>query len=408
MLVAYVDKIWKFDRTVHDIFEFLGGDEGVTRIVGGAVRDALLGRRVADVDFATSMVPEQVIKTAESAGIRVVPTGLSHGTLTLVIQGKPFEITTLRRDIVTDGRHAQVAFSTDWHEDAARRDFTFNAIYLDARGRLFDPNNGERDLRDGVVRFIGEPTVRIREDYLRILRFFRFHAWYGSRQIDPEGLAAIRRELGGLGRLSAERLGHECLRLLAAPKPVETVRAMMTCGVLDTVLGGQSAFDDFRGLLGVENEFGLAPDPVLRLALLSSPVAGSIQKRLRLSNMDAARVQLVANAGDFTLPETQFEARAMIEKCGRETFRDLFLTVLARQDEDYDHDSLEKLFTVLERWRIPEFPVSGADAIEAGISQGPDVGQAVAAARAAWVESDFSADRETLLEIMRNTADADF
>lgn len=295
MSASVADQDWltaPATRAVLDALEAAGGPDCV-RFVGGCVRNALMGQTVDDLDLATRLLPEATMAALQKAGLKVVPTGIAHGTVTAVSKGRPYEITTLRRDVSTDGRNATVAFTDDWAEDAARRDFRLNALYADAQGRVFDPTGqGVEDAREGRIVFVGEPETRIREDYLRILRFFRFFAWYGRGEPDTAGLAACADLSEGMVRLSAERVSKELLKLLAAPDPRPAVRAMSETGVLARLLpeaDQPAAFEVMVGLTG---------DPVLRLsALLSSdqPKVEAAAKRLRLPN--AMRDRLLAAAG---------------------------------------------------------------------------------------------------------------
>ena len=252
------------------VFACLNREGFEARVVGGAVRNALLGRPVTEVDFATTAKPEDVTRLAAQAGIKTVPTGIAHGTVTLIAAGVPFEVTSLRRDVETDGRHATVAFGTDWAEDARRRDFTMNALYADAQGEVHDPLGALSDLRGGRVRFVGDPAQRIREDYLRTLRFFRFSAGYAAGAFDPDGITAAIRERLGLLRLSRERVRTELLRILVAPRADEAIEVMEDTGLLLLLLGGIARRGRFERLCRIEAALKLAPNPVLRLAALGT------------------------------------------------------------------------------------------------------------------------------------------
>src|SRR5581483_12159264 len=258
------DTDWLKRPQVVRVFQALSKNGAAIRAVGGAVRNSLLGLPVAEIDLATTALPERVMALARSADLKAVPTGIEHGTVTVVADGMPFEVTTLRRDVETYGRHAKIAFTEDWEEDARRRDFTLNALYADRDGTVFDPLGGYADLVAGRVRFIGKPEDRIKEDYLRILRFFRFNAYYGKGPLDPEGLAACVRLRVGLTQLSAERIAGELRRILVAPGAVRAVRALFDYGLLTDVLGGAPRMMRFERLVAVEEALGLAPDPALR------------------------------------------------------------------------------------------------------------------------------------------------
>jgi poly(A) polymerase len=284
---------------VLDALQAAGG-EG--RFVGGCVRNALLGSPVDDLDMATALTPPEVIAALGRAGIRVVPTGVEHGTVTAVLDHRPIEVTTLRRDVETDGRRALVAFTTDWAEDAARRDFRLNALYADRTGQVFDPvGGGVEDARAGRIVFVGDPEVRIREDYLRILRFFRFRAWYGHGLPDAAALEACGRLAEGLRTLSAERVGKELLKLLAAPDPREAVELMVRSGVLQRLLPPALNLARLWGLVRLEGSLGARPDPLLRLAALLPSDPPCDPRRVSRSALVAgaggtARRRLVARA----------------------------------------------------------------------------------------------------------------
>ncbi len=306
------------------VFACLNRDGFEARVVGGAVRNALLGRPVNEVDFATTATPDDVVRLAAEAGIKTVPTGIAHGTVTLIACGVPFEVTALRRDVDTDGRHATVAFGTDWAEDARRRDFTMNALYADAGGRVHDPLGGLGDLRAGRVRFVGDPAQRIREDYLRTLRFFRFSAGYAAGAFDPEGIRAAIRERMGLLRLSRERVRTELLRILVCPRAGEAIEIMDETGLLLLLTGGVARRMRFDRLCGIEAALGLAPAPVLRLAALAAFVvedAGRLGEKLRLSSHEAKELEALAAVSPAISPALGEAAlRVLLYKLGRRCF----------------------------------------------------------------------------------------
>ncbi len=291
------DAAWLQQAETKRVFAALAAPGIETRAVGGAVRDTLLGLKVAEVDLATTALPEKVIALARGADLKAVPTGIEHGTVTVVANGVPFEVTTLRRDVETFGRHAVVAFTQDWQEDARRRDFTLNALYAGSDGELFDPLGGYGDLAAGRVRFIGDAEARIKEDYLRILRFFRFNAYYGKGPLDAAGLAACVRLRAGLDQLSAERVAGELRKLLVAPQATRAVEALFDYGLLTQLLGGVPRLVRFERLVAAEEALGLAPDAALRLAALAVFVkedAERLAARLRLSNNELAVLLLGA------------------------------------------------------------------------------------------------------------------
>lgn len=388
------DADWLREPEIQRIFAILDGADGKTRIVGGAVRNAVLGMPVADLDFATSLLPKEVIARAEGAGLRAVPTGIDHGTVTVVIAHRGFEVTTLRKDVETDGRRAVVAFTDDWEADAARRDFTMNALYVDASGTTFDFVGGLDDARQGRVRFIGDPVSRIREDYLRILRFFRMHAWYGRDAIEAADLNAVTAEKAGLERLSAERIGREFLRLLAAPQPLAALAAMADTSILTAILGQPGDLDALNWLVEIEAAQALDVDPVLRLGVLVN--GADMRNRLRLSNAEAKRIAALSNA---RLPRDEREARAMIVEAP-EHYADRLLFAWAYVAQPAENPKLSGFLALAGTYQPPPFPVGGRDALIAGVPEGPMTGAALDAARRAWAGSDFTADREALIEVM--------
>jgi poly(A) polymerase len=367
-------------RAVIAALEAEGGPACV-RFVGGCVRNSLMGQPVDDIDLATRLTPEIAMAALKAAGLKVVPTGLAHGTVTAVSKGDPYEITTLRRDVSTDGRNATVAFTEDWAEDAGRRDFRLNALYADADGAVFDPTGqGVADAAAGRIVFVGDPETRIREDYLRILRFFRFFAWYGRSAPDAPGLAACAALSEGMVRLSAERVSKELLKLLKAPDPRPAVRAMETSGVLARVL------PDAGDLAVFERLVDLTPDPVLRLSALwpADPVRVEAAARgLRLSNPE--RLRLVAAAGEALDPAmSERQGRAALYRLGRETFRDRILLAASALGAD-----VSGLLALAQVWPIPRLPVGGRQVAAAGLAAGPDTGRALAVFEAGWIADDF-------------------
>lgn len=367
-------------RAVMAALEAEGGGD-CARFVGGCVRNALLDQPADDIDIATRLTPDRTLAALEAAGLKAVPTGIEHGTVTAVAAGRPFEITTLRRDVATDGRRAVVAFTADWAEDAARRDFGLNALYADAGGGLHDPTGqGLADLAQRRVVFVGDARARIREDYLRILRFFRFHAWYGRGEPDAEGLAACRDERGGLARLSAERLSRELLKLLAAPDPRGAVAAMAGTGVLAEVLPEAVEPTLFGALVP------LSDDPIPRLSALLPTEGGTVEaaaRRLRLSN--AQRERLVAAAGEAAPDLDPAEARALIYRLGRRAFLDRLARGRAARPEVDASD----LMALAETWSPPRLPVGGRDLARLGVAAGPETGRLLKAFEADWIAADF-------------------
>ncbi len=372
------------------------------RFVGGCVRDALLDRPIADIDLATPAHPEEIVAALGKAGIKVVPTGIEHGTVTAVVnsggQQRHFEITTLRRDVETDGRHARVAFDADWAEDAARRDFTINAIYLDPDGTLYDPVGGLADLAARRVRFVGEAARRIAEDVLRVLRYYRFEARFGTGTGDPAARAACRASVTLLPTLSAERVAQELVRLLGAQNPVPALRMMEADGVLAAILPEATRIDRLRKLIAIEPE----PDALRRIAALVAVDAGGaagMAERLRLSNAECDRlIDLAPPWPPEVDPELAGDARAQrhaLYRLGADRFRDLALLVAA--DGGIDEARLEALRAVATSWKPPVFPLAGRDVTALGIPPGPRIGQLLAELKDWWEAGDFTADRAACL-----------
>lgn len=364
---------------------------GSARFVGGCVRNTLMGRPVDDIDIATQLVPDEVVAALEAAGIRAIPTGIEHGTVTAVTNSKPFEITSLRRDVETDGRRAVVAFTEDWAEDAQRRDFRLNALYAEADGTLHDPTGGGiADAETGRVIFIGDADTRLREDYLRILRFFRFNAWYGAG-IDEDGLVACTRQKEGLRQIASERIWKELHKLLSAPDPAEAVEAMAESGVLAVLLPEAESVDGLHDLRVAETLCRVRPDPMLRLMSLIPRQANAVvavSKRLRMSNAETDRISRWA--ADNLPDPNGFNGRQLRRALywhGAQAVVDR--AMLSGQDvRDIVHATLA--------WRRPEFPVGGDDALAIGL-KGPEIGKALRALEEWWIEQDFQPQRDALL-----------
>ncbi|PHK93360.1 poly(A) polymerase [Pseudoroseomonas rhizosphaerae] len=366
------------------------------RAVGGAVRDALAGRDVHDVDVAAPLPPEAIAARLREAGLKVFETGLRHGTVTAVLDHQPVEVTSLRRDLATDGRHATVAWTEDWREDAARRDFTINALSLDAEGRLWDYFGGREDLAAGRVRFVGDPATRLAEDYLRVLRFFRFQARYGRGAPDAAALAAIRAAVPGMARLSAERVWMELKRLLEAPEPAGALALMREAGVLPAVLPE-------AGDLAPLGRLGAPPDPVLRLAVLLRPgaPAAALARRLRLSGEEAKRLGALCEA---PLPAPGLEGAALrrwLAELPSAAALDAAWAAEARDGQD--RAALRARIAATPR---PVFPLQGRDALALGLPPGPAVGHALAAVRRWWLEGGCEASAAACREELRRRASA--
>jgi poly(A) polymerase len=361
---------------------------GDVRVTGGAVRNALLGLPISDVDLATPRLPQDVKRVCEAAGFSVHPTGIEHGTVTVVNDGAAFEVTTLRLDVETDGRRAVVAYTNDWTEDAKRRDFTINAIFCDASGRTYDFTTGYRDIQRKRVRFVGASEDRIREDYLRILRFFRFHAFYGKGSPCPVGLAACVKLKSGLKKISAERIRQELLKLLVAPRAVETLKLMSSSGILKVI---HPCTENFRVL-------GRLPlDAILRLYFLSQKPE-TLKANLRLSNEEATRIENLNAAPDVTPQMRAVEQRAILYHLGASTWKDAVRLSWAKSYAKLDASNWQTLLDLPHRWAVPKFPLTGKDLLQAGIAAGPAMGEVLRQLEDWWVASDFAPAREELLQ----------
>jgi poly(A) polymerase len=398
---------WMTATGTEAVFEALAVDGAIIRFVGGCVRDVLLDVPVKDVDLATADTPERTMALLEAAGIKAIPTGIDHGTITAIAGDQHFEITTLRRDVETDGRWAVVEYTDDWEADAARRDFTFNALYADQDGTVYDPTDGLPDLKAGRLRFVGEPEQRIEEDGLRILRFFRFFAYYGRSQPDMDSLAACENLADRVDPLSAERVAHEMLRLLAAPDPLGALSMMAAAGVLQRVLPEATRMEPLPVLREIESSAELGPDALLRLAAMlpddaktGAAAATSIADRLRLSNADRRRLtSLVAPPVILTPEMSAQEMHVGLYGLGRSAFADLVWLTWSRLGVAA---SFMPHIEMAANWDIPKFALGGDDVKELGVSQGPAVGDLLQEVEAWWIAGDFAADRRACLRKLRD------
>ncbi len=397
---SLADADWLNTPAIRNVFAAIERDGDTARVVGGAVRNTLLGEPVADIDIATTALPDAVIARARRAGIKAVPTGIEHGTVTLVSAGVPYEVTTLREDIETFGRHASVKFGRDWTADAERRDFTMNALYVDNSGQLHDPTgSGYADCLARHVRFIGDPGARIREDYLRILRLFRFHAQYGAGAMDAEGLSAVLQCRDGLRHLSAERVGHEIRRILVAPGASAVVEAMAETGIIEIALGGVVRVEDFQHLARLAAPE--ARDPALCLTVLACFVEEDIARldaHMRLTNAETKRMTRALSANGALHPGLDGHAlRTRLYRLGREAALDGVLITWSRGDAGPEAGEWHALLETVRTLDVPVFPVRGRDLVERGIPKGPGVGEIMRTLEARWIASDFTAGRDSLL-----------
>jgi tRNA nucleotidyltransferase/poly(A) polymerase len=401
---------WLERETTRTVLDLLNRDGEEARAVGGSVRNAVMGIPVTDVDIATTAAPGEVMRRAEAAGIKAVDTGSEHGTVTLVPDHEPIEVTTLRQDVETYGRHARVTFTRDWASDARRRDFTMNALYAGPDGTVYDPLGGYADLQARRVRFIGDPHERIREDYLRILRFFRFEAEYGApdtprETMDSEALTAIEQESEGLERLSGERVHTELVRLLAARGAARSLEVMMDTGVIVRLLGGAPRLTAFSRVQAIQRARGFTADPMVRLAALAVRVeeeAERLARNLRLSN--AERDELVAlprAARKLDAGMASLDAKAALYRLGPKVYRGGVLLAWSGARAEVEDAAWSALFALPDEWTPPAFPLKGSDLLALGMQPGPEVGDALRALEQRWIEGDFAADRETLMSWAR-------
>jgi poly(A) polymerase len=387
---------WMVEPATRSVLEALASGGAEARFVGGSVRDALLGRPIGDIDIATTARPERVIELLEQRGIKVVPTGVAHGTVTAItgVPARHFEITTLRRDVETYGRRARVAFDADWAADAARRDFTINAIFLDPDGTIQDPVGGLADLQARRVRFVGDPAARIAEDVLRILRYYRFEARFGTGRGDVQARAACHGAARLLPSLSAERIAQELVKLLETRNPVPALQMMLEDGVLAVILPEARRLDRLRQMIAIEPQ----PDPLRRLAALievDATGAGSLAERLRFPNAWRDRLQGLAAPSPFDPHgDTQVQRRALYH-LGRERYRDLALLLAA--EGAMSPDRLAAFLALAHEWALPGFPLAGRDVTALDIPPGPQVGQFLEAVHDWWEAGDFMADRAACL-----------
>lgn len=401
---------WLKNADLQNLFQLLNHSGEEARVVGGAVRNSLLGTSVGDIDVATSWNPQEVVSQARDAGYKAIPTGIEHGTVTVVINGSAFEVTSLRADIETDGRHATVVFGKDWKVDALRRDFTINALYATADGKVIDHVGGLADIEKRVLRFIGDPQERIREDYLRIMRFFRFFAWYGAGRPDTDGLKAAARLKDGIHQLSAERIWAELKKLLAAQDPSRALLWMRQAGVLSLILPESEKWgiDAVHGLVQAEKDLNWQADALLRLESLVPPDAARMSelgKRMKMSNAERARLEAWARLEPIKPETTDMQLRKLLYHSSRQAVCDhIQLAYAQARFEAVNSDeamikagSYARLLEIAQSFELPVFPVTGSDLLERGFEKGPQLGAALKKLEKLWVASGFQEDREKLL-----------
>ena len=384
------------------VLALLNADGEEARVVGGAVRNALLGLVPGDIDIATTARPEEVVRRAKAAGIKSVPTGIDHGTVTLVIDSQPYEVTTLREDTETFGRKARVVFGRDWVKDAERRDFTMNGLSVDARGVVYDHVGGIADAKARRVRFIGDPDQRIAEDYLRILRFFRIHAAFGAGEPDRDGYLACIRGRAGLASLSAERVRMEMLKLLVAGGASAATLAMADGGLLQALISGVGYTGPLAAMIAIEHELGLTASATRRLAALTVAVtedAKRVATRLRLSNAEAKALDSMGHRWWRFANKDEANARRLLYRLGVERYHDRVLLGWARMESDVHASRWRDLAELPQRWTAPKFPLRAADCIARGMAEGPALGHVLTLAEDAWLAADFPLDDAALASI---------
>jgi poly(A) polymerase len=395
-LPSLANEPWLKESGLSRVFEAISAKGGDARIAGGAVRNSLFGEPVADLDIATTLLPDEIMEAGTAAGLGVHPTGIDHGTVTLTCEGKPYEVTTLRIDSETFGRRARVEFTSNWEADARRRDFTVNALYCDRHGKIHDFVDGYRDILKKRIRFIDDPEARIKEDYLRILRFFRFHAHYGTGGPDRAGLAACVKLRRGLDHLSAERIRQELFKLLVAPRAVPTLRVMAKTGVLEHILPFTDQFAVLARMVKIDARQSLVPDALVRLMVIATE-AERLKTRLKLSNEEGKRIAGMMTGPAPTPRLRGQERRAILYQVGKQAWRDCVRLAWARSGAKSDDRNWRELLQLPERWPIPVLPVHGRDLMRRGHAAGPEIGELLRRIEDWWIASDFRPDKNELL-----------
>lgn len=404
--------LWLHDEGLQKLLHCLSENGEEARVVGGAVRNQLLGYPVNDIDIATTCVPDEIIKRVSENGFKAVPTGYEHGTITVVVKDHSYEVTALRADIEPDGRRAKVIFGRDWKTDAKRRDFTINAIYADANGKIYDDVNGLADIETETLRFIGTAEERIREDYLRILRFFRLYAWVGKGRPDAEAIKACARLKDGLLQLSAERVWSEVKKMLSAPDPTRALLWMRQAAILGIILPETEKWgiDAFRPLIETERVMRLPPDPLLRLFSIVPRDEVRLKKmaeRLRFSKLEKTRLMDFARISPIKYNSSDIEIKKLVYHHGKQAVLDELTLALsnARAHALSNDNALveashyTRLRKLTEQYDIPVFPLTGKDLLPLGITEGPAIGHKLKALEKRWVESGFLLDRKALLDL---------
>ena len=391
---------WMSEGPAAAVMRALTAEGDAARFVGGCVRDALVGRPIRDIDIATPLSPQRVTELLHKAGLKAVPTGIDHGTVTAVADKTGVEVTTLRRDVETDGRHAKVEFTDDWQADAARRDLTMNALSADATGKVHDYFGGLDDLAAGRVRFVGDPKQRIVEDYLRLLRFFRFHADYARGGFDAPAVAAAKELAPNLKSLSGERLRQETLRLLTARRGPEVWGEMLNLGIVHHYLPWATSLDRMRAAAQLEEAYGLTPDPILRLSALTMTGCGrEVAEQLKLSRAEGDRLIALDAPRDPFDASSPEAVRRQIYAWGNDGARD---RLLLDWPDRLDQAAGSAALAIVKSWPRPRFPIKGADIVKLGVAEGPRIGEILERVESWWIERDFSPDRAACLVFARN------
>ncbi|MDC0998710.1 CCA tRNA nucleotidyltransferase [Rhodospirillaceae bacterium] len=383
---------WLDKSEVKSLMAIIDNGENQSRFVGGCVRDSLLGRSVSDIDIATQHAPEKVMQLLSTANITVRPTGIKHGTVSAFFDDQIFEITSLRRDMKTDGRYAEICLTDSWAEDAARRDFTMNALFMDKRGNIFDPIGGYKDLERGRIRFVGNASRRIKEDFLRILRFFRFNAYFGRQQVDCDGLMACKQFSGELWRLSGERVRSEIFKIILSDNAFSVLKTMSDSGVLGKIFVGEGRLLEFNRLTELE---GVKRDPIRRLATLLTAPAGKIIDRLKLSNQMADKLIYLSETEIEILEEPQ-KVKALFYEMRKMDILGLLIVKTALNPKY--NKMLEVANEIGQTWEIPKFPLRGSDILELGYKPGIEVGDTLKEAEKWWILGEFQHDKEDCLD----------
>ncbi|MFS2317253.1 CCA tRNA nucleotidyltransferase [Maricaulis sp. D1M11] len=406
---SIADQSWLHAPATRDVIDMLEHEQaGSARFVGGCVRNALFGEPVNDIDIATQLTPQTVLAAARKAGLRAVPTGIDHGTVTVIARGEPFEVTTLRKDVATDGRRAVVAFTKDWSEDAERRDFRVNALYAAPDGTVHDPTGGLADVEARRFVFVGDAETRIREDYLRILRLFRFSAWYGRGELDEIAFSAAKKLQQGLRDLSAERVWSETKKLLGAPDPRKIVQLMSGADLLKTLYGVNGSLRVFDGIVDQDVQSGLAPDSLLRFVALADGGPERIKTmaaKLKMSNAEAGRLQSAVDPSAEKDLKAAFGDLAAAERAimalGAQAFEDQARLAAAGEVVPPPRD-WRILADYARNWEQPDFPVTGGDLILMGYEPGPMLGDALDELKAHWVSERFEPSKQDLLDRLKH------